>query len=161
MRLQRFSLNAGSLGGKIDILRPLPTEERQGETLIVDPWGELASLRDVPEFAALIPVVDGESFSDALHGRMRPLMEKIGPEPKNQLASIRPPFDECMRAGTCIMFDKRRCHPRRKKLPECWLPKGAEEDAQRAVATVTLTWAEGRYVVIVEGDEFVAGRVNK
>jgi len=156
MKLQRFSLNAGSLGGKIDILRPLPTETREGDRLLVDPWGVLAPLREVPEFAALLPVVDGEAFSDALHGRMRPLMLQIGPEPKYQLARLPPPFNECRRAAKCIMFDKRRCHPRSKKLPECWTPEGSPE-AQRAMATVTLTWAEGRYVVIVEGAEFVAG----
>jgi len=161
MKLQRFSLDAGSIGGKIDILRPLPSEKREGDTLIVDPWGVLAPLREVPAFAVIIPVVDGESFSDALHGRMRPLMEKIGPEPKHQLARLRPPFTECMRAGTCFMFDERRCHPSRKKLPECWRPRGGDGAAQRAMATVTLAWSEGRYVVIVEGDEFVVGRVRQ
>jgi len=158
MKLQRFSLDVGSLGGPIDILRPLPSEKREGDTLIVDSWGILAPLRDVPGFAALIPVVDGESFSDALHGRMRPLMEKIGPEPKYQLARLRAPFTECERAAKCFMYDKRRCHPCRKKLPECWWPRGGGDDAaQQAMATVTLTWAEGRYIVIVEGAEFVVG----
>ena len=159
MKLQRFNLDAGSLGGLISILRPVPSEWRDGDTLIVDPWGVLAPLREAPDFAALIPIVDGEAFSDALHGRMRPLMDQIGPEPKNQLARIRAPFNECARATSCFMFDIRRCYPTRKKLPECWSPKGGEGLVQRALAIVTLTWAEGRYVVVVEGAEFVVGRV--
>jgi len=157
MKLQRFSLDVGSLGGKIDILRPLPTETRDGDRLLVDPWGVLAPLREAPEFATLLPVVDGEAFSDALHGRMRPLMLQIGPEPKYQLVRIPAPFNECVRSGSCIMFDAKRCQPRSKKLPECWLPRGSEGAAQRAMAIVTLTWAENRYVVIVEGVEFVVG----
>jgi hypothetical protein len=160
MKLQRFSLDAGSLGGPIDILRPVPSERREGDTLIVDPWGELAPLRQVPEFATLIPIVDGESFSHALHGRMRPLMEKIGLEPKYQLLSIPAPHDKCSIAGACVMHDLKRCRPRSKKLPECWQPIGPEESVRRAMSIVTLTWVENRYVVVVEGDEFVIGRVG-
>lgn len=157
MKLQRFSLDAGSLGGRIHILRPVPSERREGETLIVDPWGELAPLREVPEFAQLIPVVDGEAFSHALHGWMRPLMEKIGPEPQHQLIRIPAPFDKCVVRSKCIMHHKERCQPRSKKLPECWMP-GREDlprEVLRAVSVVTLAWAEDRYVVVVEGDEFV------
>ena len=160
MKLQWFTLDAGSLGGRIDILRPIPRERRDGDTLMVDPWGDLAPLRLVPEFAQLIPVVDGESFSHALHGRMRPLMEQIGPEPKHQLIRIPPPHNQCSLANDgCIMFDAKRCHPRSKKLPECWWPLG-EEDARRAMSTVTLAWMENRYVLVVEGDEFVVSRVG-
>jgi hypothetical protein len=160
VKLQRFTLDAGSLGGRIDILRPLPSETREGDTLIIDPWGELAPLRAHPEFASLIPIVTGEAMSHALHGYMRPLMEQIGVEPKYQLIQIPAPHDQCSLAEAgCVMFDQRRCHPRSKKLPECWAPV-SEEAARRAMATVTLAWAEGRYVVVVEGDEFVVGGVG-
>lgn len=159
MKLQRFTLDAGSLGGRIDILRPLPSERREGNTIIVDPWGELASLRLVPEFATLIPIIDGESLSHAMHGHMRPLMERIGPEPKYQLKRIPEPHNECSLIDKCIMYDSRRCRPTSKKLPECWTPQG-EEDARRAMSIVTLAWAENRYVVVIVGGEFVIDRVG-
>jgi len=161
MKLQRFSLDAGSLGGKIQLLRPLPSERRDGDTLIVDPWGELAPLRIHPEFATLIPIVTGEAFSHAMHGHMRPLMETIGPEPKHQLIRIPAPHDKCSLAKEgCVMHDLQRCRPRSKKLPECWAPVSEDAAAQRAMSIVTLAWSEGRYVVVVEGDEFVIGGVG-
>ena len=157
MKLQRFSLNAGSLGGIIQILRPLPSEKREGGDILVDPWGVLAPLREVPLFAQLIPVVDGEAFSHALHGFMRPLMESIGPAPEHQVLRIPNPFNQCSRAKGCIMYNERRCRPRSKKLPECWLPEGDGLAAQVAMSIVTLAWAEDRYVVVVAGPEFVVG----
>jgi hypothetical protein len=161
MKLQRFRLNAGSLGGWINLLRPLPSETREGDMLVIDPWGELAPLRLVPAFAALLPVVSGEAFSHAMHGWMRPLMESIGPEPKYQLLRIPPPHNKCVLTSNCIMHDLKRCQPRSKKLPECWTPEGLEESARRAMGIVTLAWAENRYVVIVGGDEFVVGGVGE
>ncbi len=154
MKLQRFSLDAGTYGGVIKLMRPLPSQRREGDTVIIDPWGALAPLRDEPAFAALIPVVTGEAMSHALHGRMKPLMEQIGPEPKYQLIRIEHPHDVCQVARDCIMYDERRCRPRSKKLPECWSPI-SEESARRAMAVVTLAWAENRYVVVVAGAEFV------
>ncbi len=154
MKLQRFTIYAGSLGGTVQVLKPTPSETRDGDTLTIDPWGDLAPLREVPEFATLIPVVSGPTMSHALHGHMRPLMEQIGPEPKHQLIRIPAPYDVCSMAGECVMYDAKRCHPRSKKLPECWWPD-AEEGVRRAMAVVTLAWAENRYVVVVEGDEFV------
>jgi len=160
VKLQRFSLDAGSLGGVIKLLRPLPSERREGDTLFIDPWGDLAPLRDEhPEFAQLIPVVTGEAMSHAVHGRMRPLMEQIGAEPRHQLIRIPAPHDVCRVAGECVMYDSKRCQPRSKKLPECWSPE-AEEDALRAMGIVTLAWAENRYVVVVEGAEFVMSGVG-
>jgi len=157
VRLQQFSLDLGSLGGVVRILRPVPSEVRVGEDLIIDPWGELAPLRLVPEFATLIPIVTGEAMSHALHGWMRPLAESLGPEPQHQLLHIPDPHNVCSLANSCVMHDPKRCHPRCKKLPECWSPEGVQE-ARRAMALVTLAWVEGQYVVVVEGAEFVIGR---
>jgi len=157
MKLQRFNLNAGSLGRIIQILRPLPSEKREGDGILVDPWGVLAPLREVPLFAQLIPVIEGEALSHALHGWMRPLMESIGPAPEHQVIRIPSPFDQCSRAKSCIMYNERRCRPRSKKLPECWLPDGGGLAVQHAMSTVTLAWVEGRYVVVVAGPEFVIG----
>jgi hypothetical protein len=158
VKLQQFQLNTTHFG-IIKILRPVPTETRQGDHMLVDPWGVLAPLRSSPEFARLIPVVDGETFSHALHGRHKPLVEALGPEPKHLLKLVPPAFRECVIRADCIMYDPRRCVPS-KKLMECWQCEGVEEDALRAAANVALAWAEGRYVVVVEGDEFNLGGVG-
>ena len=152
-RLRRFTIDSRHWGA-IKVLRPLPHEERHGDSLIIDPWGDLAPLRQEPDFAQLIPVVSGEVFSHALHGRAKPLMEVIGPEPEFQLKRLPERYRQCSLRGDCVMYDARRCNPTSKKLPECWWPEVVDEGSRRAVAAVTLAWAEGRYVVIVEGDEF-------
>lgn len=151
MKVQRFIISTAHFGD-IPVLRPVPTETRQGDTLIIDPWGVLAPVRDyVPELARLIPVVTGEEWSHALHGHARPLMLRIGAAPKALLKLT--PLRECWLKGECIMYDTKRCVPN-KKLPECWQPTDVDDLALRAVALVTLAWAEGRYVVVVEGEEF-------
>lgn len=135
----------------VDLLRPIPKEERQGDTLVVDPWGELAPLRLHPEFARLIPVVSGETFSHAMHGYAKPLMEVLITEPRYLLLKIPPAYQVCLLRSHCVMYHKDRCYPSSSKLPECWKP---EAEASQAMAIVTLAWAENRHVVIVEGEEF-------
>lgn len=150
MKVQRFTIKTADFGD-IPVLRPIPTEERISDTLVIDPWGVLAPVRDlVPVLAALVPVVTGEEWSHALHGHARPLMLKIGPTPKALLKLT--PLRECIMRTKCVMYDSKRCVPG-TKLPECWWP-GVAEDARRAAALITLTWAEGRYVVVVAGVEF-------
>lgn len=151
MKLQRFTIKTTDFGD-VPVMRPVPTEERQGDTLVIDPWGILAPVRDsAPQFARLVPVVTGEAWSHALHGYARPLMLKLGAAPSALLKMT--PMRECHLKNDCIMYDPRRCCPG-KKLPECWWPAGVEEAARQAVSLVTLAWAEGRYVVVVEGAEF-------
>jgi len=154
VKLQRFTISTQAFGD-VPLMRPTPAEERQGDTLLVDPWGVLAPVRDhVPGLARLIPVVSGEVFSHALHGHARPLMLVLGPTPQALLKMTK--VRECALQKDCVMYDVRRCCPN-KKLPECWWPQDVEEVARRASALVILAWAEGRYVVVVEGAEFSLG----
>jgi hypothetical protein len=151
LKLQRFTLKTTDYGD-FPLLRPIPKEERQGDLLIIDPWGVLAPIRDdAPGLAKLIPVVSGETFSHALHGYVRPLVLALGPAPQALLKLT--PTQVCALKDECIMYDRTRCRPH-KMLPECWLPDEVPPSAREAVATVTLAWAEGRYVVVVEGPEF-------
>lgn len=152
MKVKRFTIDSRHWGS-VPVLRPLPSEERVGDVIEVDPWGSLAPLREHPDFAVLIPVVSGEVFSHALHGHAKPLMEAIGPEPKFQLIRVPEPYRVCGMRSECIMYNKRRCKPG-KTLPECWQPEGSSPEAMRAMTLVMLAWAEGRYVVVVEGAEF-------
>jgi hypothetical protein len=39
-------------------------------------------------------------------------------------------------------------------VPDCFSPEGLEAEAQLAAAVVVSAWVEGRYVIVVEGDEF-------
>jgi hypothetical protein len=154
MKIQRFTIQTENFG-EIPILRPVPSEVRQGDTVLIDPWGELAPVRDhAPHLARLVPVVTGEEWSDALHGHARPLMLKIGPAPAAllKLTDVR----ECLTKTQCVMYDPKRCQPG-KKLPECWWPAEVEEAARKAAQIITLAWAEGRYVVVVAGAEFSLG----
>lgn len=151
MKVQRFTIKTADYGD-VPILRPVPSEERRGDSLIIDPWGVLSPVRDeAPALAKLISVVSGEVFSHALHGFARPLMQVLGPPPQALLKMT--PLRVCSLKRECIMYDAKRCSPN-KRLPECWVPEGVGEGARRAAATVTLAWAEGRYVVVVEGGEF-------
>lgn len=151
MKVLRFTIKTADYGD-IPVLRPVPSEERQGDTLLVDYWGVLAPIREeAPGLAKLIPVVNGEVFSHALHGFARPLMQVLGPPPQALIKMT--PLRVCSLKNECIMYDAKRCNPN-KKLPECWVPAGVGEAARLAAATVTLAWAEGRYVVVVGEGEF-------
>lgn len=151
-------MDAGSLGGEIRLLRPVPREFRQDDKMIVDPWGDLAPLRQEPEFAKLIPVVTGEAFSHAMYGWMRPLMDQLGSEPRFKLMKIVEPYNRCSARNDCVMFNKDVCQPRHPKLPECWSPDVSDHSVIGPMAVVTLAWSEGRYVIVVDGDEFVIGQ---
>lgn len=124
--------------------RPLP---KNG-----DNWGVLAPIRDTP-WGDLLPIVSGEVLSYALHGRVTPLMKQIGRPPRAQLTLIPSDLRRCGNTE-CIMYDPKTCHPC-KQVPDCYEPPGLETfEARRAASTVVLAWREGRYIIIVEGDEF-------
>jgi len=139
----RFTISAPEWGD-ILIARPLP---RDG-----DGWGFLAVLRDTP-WGDLLPVVSGEALSHALHSMTTPLMNQIGRPPYAQLRLIPDPFRACGNTE-CIMATPAICHPC-LKMPDCYEPPGLGDfETRRAAVVVALCWKEGRYVVIVEGDEF-------
>jgi len=87
-----------------------------------------------------------------MHGFAKPLLEALGREPKFQLLKVPEPYRVCSQRKNCVMFNALRCRPC-AKMPECWLPETAESHC-RAMTLVILAWAEGRYVVVVEGAEF-------
>lgn len=152
MKVKRFTLDTRHWG-PVKMLRPIPSEERVGDLVEVDPWGGLAPLREHPDFAINIPVVSGEVYSQAMHGYAKPLLEALGREPRFQLKTVPGPYRVCAIRDECIMHDAGRCSPG-KKLPECWQPEGSSKEALRAMALVMLAWAEDRYVVVVEGGEY-------
>lgn len=142
MNVARFLISSKEFG-EYPILRPYP---RDG-----DSWGDLAPLRGT-SFESLIPVVSGAALSHALHGYLNPLMGKIGPHPHGQLRQIQGTQRTCWSATDCPIHGK-LCHPN-PKMPPCFVPSGLEAEAQFAATVVVLAWGEGRYVIVVEGDEF-------
>lgn len=131
--------------GALTIWRAVP---RQG-----DPWGVLGSIRGT-EWERWIPVIDGESFSHAMHGHHQPMMNQLGPEPRHLGKRIRSDLQPCRLIGSCIMAQS-SCIPENPTLPECYEAR-IEEDAQarRIASYITLLWRDNQYVVVVVGDEF-------
>jgi hypothetical protein len=124
--------------GKVRLLVPLPKD--------ADPWGALAPLRGTP-WEAQIQIVSGEAFSHALHGWATPLMREIGPPPHVRADRVPLEAGQCTLHGSCVGSSP-FCRPH-KKVPECYEP------AIEVAARVALAWKEGRYVVVVQGPEFV------
>ena len=129
--------------GDILVLRPYP---RSGNA-----WGDLAPLRGTP-LEPFITVVSGASLSHALHGFVRPLMQEIGTHPHGMLRKVQEPQRTCRAAKDCFIRSK-DCYPH-PKVPGCFSPSGLDPEAQLAASQVIGAWAEGRYVIVVEGDEF-------
>lgn len=142
MKVARFTLTTKDFGTLL-IMRPFP---RNG-----DAWGDLAPLRGTP-WGDLLPVVSGTSFSHAMHGYHAPLMQEIGAHPHGLSKRIPKGYRTCSLSQGCVMYHK-HCHPS-PKLPDCYSPPGLPNEAMFAATTVAQAWAEGRYVLIVEGDEF-------
>ena len=141
--LHRFTINSPEWG-EVKILRPIPTGE--------DGWGSFAPLRGTV-WEDLLPIVDGEATSHALHGHATPLMRQIGLPPKALLQLVPAPHRACSLMGGCIAYKAVDCQPR-SKMPDCFTPDGVSDEIQLLAATVLLAWKEGYYVVIVSGPEF-------
>jgi len=143
MKTLEFVLDTAHFG-EVLIGRPIP----QGG----DPWGILASLKGT-DWEDLLPIVPGAALSDALHGDAQPLMRKIGREPR-VLLRLAPEPRFCAEFKRCITKAEKDCHPC-ATVPDCYEPPGVSPEAQRAANYLVRMWRDGRYVVIVEGEEFV------
>lgn len=142
--VRRFTI-ATQNWGDIRVLRPIPKDD--------DPWGVLAPLRSTG-YGRLIPVVDGEAFSHALHGWAEPLKRQLGRDPAACLRLIPSEHGPCQDLKACIMANPDICRPV-KKAPACYRPSGNLGVEEVGIAAlVTLAWAEGRYVVVVGDGEF-------
>jgi len=142
MNLARFVISSKDWGD-LKILRPYPKPD--------EPWGDLAPLRGTP-WGDLLPIVSGVALSHALHGHVTPLMQEIGPHPHGLSRQVPEAYRRCRMADECIMASV-HCVPG-KKLPDCYSPPNISPEASQAASTVATAWAEERYVLIVEGEEF-------
>lgn len=131
---------------EILLLRPTP---KKG-----DPWGALAPLKDTP-WGNLIPVVSGEAFSHAMYGHVMPLIQELGPPPKALAKRLPSEWAWCSYKPdkTCIIASE-KCRPC-VDLPECYEAPAFDNPLHSLLAYhVAMAWKEGRYVVVVEGEEF-------
>ena len=125
-------------------MRPVP---RDG-----DPWGVLAPLRETI-WGQFIQIIPGDVFSEALYGHTLPFIRMLGNPPK--VHSQRIPLQEgkCREYKDCILVGP-HCRPG-QKLPECYTAPHRDIEVARLASEVALAWREGRYVLVVDGDEFV------
>ena len=143
MKTLEFTLDTAHFG-RVLVGRPLPVGG--------DSWGRLAPLRGTP-WGDLLPVVQGEDLSAALHGDAQPLMQSIGREPRILLRLVPEPR-YCAEFKRCITKAEKDCHPC-ATVPDCYEPPGLPPEARSAANYLVRMWREGRYVIIVEGEEFV------
>jgi len=129
-----------------------------------DSWGDLEPLRGTT-WENGVGEVDAESFSHALHGRLSPLMKKLGREPIYSARRVSEKEGVCDLKGNCIKFDKNLCRPggekgngwRKKYGPfDCYQPplKGARMEVVETFLKVALAWKEGIFVIVVRGEGF-------
>jgi len=154
VRYHRVSLTTSALG-PIEVLRPIPLETFRDGVATVDYWGDLAPVSEYPAFAGLIPEVSGETWSMAQLGYTAPLVHLLKYEPENCLRIVPKELRSCVLSEHCRMYQKKTCVPG-AKVPRCWYPDVPLE-AQEAFNQVVLTWAEGRYVIVVTEGEFSLG----
>jgi len=131
--------------GPIDLFRILPAGG--------DIWGKFAPLRET-HWAIPIDTIPGEALSHALHGYHPPLMQVLGRHPHEDARRI--PDSKSM----CTYWEGRACplagpHCRPgADVPECYSPPDVDPDLYSLVLLLVQSWKEGRYTVVVEGEEF-------
>jgi hypothetical protein len=121
-----------------------------------DPWGVLSPLRGTV-WGSLVREVSGRAISHARHGFSTPLMQEIGPHPRHLARQVSDADGMCVltRPGACLGAGP-NCRPG-LKVPDCYEPPASSPDVQVLAAAVTLAWRDGKYVVVVVGDEFSLG----
>lgn len=126
----------------LPLMWPSPTKE--------DFWGVMAPIKDTP-WGQQIPLVPGEIWSLALHGHTKPLRQLLGPPPVVRARRL-PLADRVCAEPDCAIRTS-LCVPGSGKLPRCYRPPG--RDVHPLVRTIACAWDEGRYIVVVQGPEFV------
>ena len=144
MKIQRYNIKVGPKRD-IKILRPTPTPD--------DPWGALASLKGTP-WQPLIPEIPGDAHSHALHGYPGPFLAVLGRPPYAQALKLPESHRVCSMHNQGCLGAGEKCRPG-PGMPDCYEPPGLDDPEARTAATlVAEAWAEGRYVVVIVGDEF-------
>jgi len=118
-----------------------------------DNWGCCRPLCGTPWGDGLV-VVSGDDLSHALHGRALPLLRTLGVPPEVRLRRIPSDWRPCAGQRGCITYQQEFCQPC-LKMPGCFVPPELSGEAVILASSVALAWRDGRYVIRVEGSEFV------
>lgn len=133
--------------GTLKLLIAYPSE-REGA------WGTLTPLQGAKPWCDLVAQVPAEALSHALHGWATPLMKVIGRAPSALTRLVGRDAGECALKAECIGWNAKNCVPK-AGAPSCWEPPGdLPPEASALVGDMVRAWAEGRYVLVVVGQEF-------
>ena len=132
--------------GEILLFLPVPRPD--------NPWGSLLPLKDTP-WARAIRVVPGDVFSEALHGFATPLMRVIGRAPRDAVKRLPLADRTCdlHTKQTCLLGTE-KCLPGSGEVPACFEVPIKDFEVRKLASMVARAFDEGRYVVVVEGEEF-------
>lgn len=146
---RHVKIAADGYGNEIRLLYPVPRED--------NPWGVFDCLRGT-YWGDRIRVVSGEIYTHALYGLTKPLREKLGRPPRFDAKRIPEQDAYCakLQDGSCAMAGT-RCRPGTGELPMCYWSPETEPSIAEAASAIGLAWDAGRYVIVIEGDAFIAG----
>lgn len=130
---------------KLMLMYPIPERENV--------WGIFAPIRDTP-WGKQIPVVSGEALSHALHGYVRPLCALLGNPPRARALALPLVSSVCREHKTCSIATA-HCNPGSSLMPACYVPPSEDASRRGLLGVIARAWAEGRYVVVVDGPEHV------
>lgn len=139
-----------TIQGEVKILFPTPTEFRDQDQIVVDPWGKMAPILLSESFASLIPRVGAQTFTSAVYGHTQPLMVHLRYTPREQLIRLPEGFQTCVLQNDCIMFDKKKCTPKSNALPECFEVDHEHKAVAMCISKVIRAWKDGFYFCVVE-----------
>jgi hypothetical protein len=94
-------------------------------------------------------------MSRALHGNAQELLGQVGRPPRHQGKQLPMPWRLCRDRQNCLLHKASTCFVASGKLPACFMASDLPDGVQSLASFVASTWDEGRYVVVVEGGEFV------
>lgn len=145
MRVNRLTVKTKEWGD-VSVMRILPTKQ-------FGSWGDFHFLQGT-EWEKQILELDGNVFTDALHGRTLPFLNCLGTPYPQKLKKIPKEVGWCKHKvdKTCDMRNN-TCYPC-KKMADCYEPNGFGLIEAQMLAELVLFWREGGYVIRVIGKEF-------
>lgn len=119
-----------------------------------NPWGVLAPLKET-SWGRIVYEVSGEAMSEALHGYAVTLMRELGRAPRDQVKRLPLADRQCklLQDGTCGLAEN-HCEPSSGEMPFCYEAPNLEDREKHLATRIAAAWNEGRYVIVVIGEEF-------
>lgn len=129
-----------SVLGHWPILYPIP--------LPSNPWGVMHVLKGTP-LEAEIPIVPKHLLDDALRGRCKPLLSRLGTRPSQRSVRISRQLPMACSERVCTLRTE-HCAFGSRKLPECYVAPHPNPATATIIRLIAFAWAEDRYVFVVD-----------